>query len=175
MKIVVIGTGPEGKDVAKGPGKVVTAVGIDGLEETENNPEVHGGKVKLAGGEDPNDGGAHNAETKEHNLNWGRVLSGKTEGSAVGVVELVNRLVERAVVQSAVEPVMPGILNDEENDDLIRHIPPGGERNAVVHAEVSRDRVEEPDLRELNSAVRDEDERSTFPLLLPCGNLGLLW
>jgi len=33
--------------------------------------------------------------------------------------------------------------------------------------------VEEPDLRELDGAVRNEDERSTLPLFLPCRNLGL--
>lgn len=37
---MVIGTGPEREDMLEGPWEVVARVGIDGLEETEDDPDV---------------------------------------------------------------------------------------------------------------------------------------
>jgi hypothetical protein len=36
----VVRAGPEGQEVAKRPGEVVARVGVDGLEETEGDPDV---------------------------------------------------------------------------------------------------------------------------------------
>jgi hypothetical protein len=47
VSIVVIGTGPEGKEVVQTPWEVVTTVGINGLEKTEDNPEIHCQNVEL--------------------------------------------------------------------------------------------------------------------------------
>ena len=49
MDVVVVGTGPEGKDVVQAPGKFVTAVGVDGLEQAADDPEIHGQDVKISG------------------------------------------------------------------------------------------------------------------------------
>jgi len=87
------------------------------------------------------------------------------------VVELVDGLVKRPVVQRAVKKVMPGVLHDEEDDDLESHGRPLGERDTVVHAEEGRDRVEEPDLRKFDSAVTQENQRSTLKLFPPRGQL----
>lgn len=173
VKIVVVSTSPEGEDVTKRPGEVVTAVGVDGLEEAEDDPEVHGHKVEVVGDQSPDNGAADNAETEEHDFDGRGVLSGETEGGAVGVVELVNRLVEGTVVERAVKPVVPGILEDEEDDDLHGDLPGGREGDTVFHSEVGGDGVEEPDLGEFDGAVTDENESGAFPLLSPCWDLGL--
>lgn len=174
VQVVVVGAGPEGDDVAQAPGEVITRVGVDGLEQTQDDPQVHGDEVQVARDADPDDGAADDAEAQEHDLDWGGVLSSQAEGGAVRVVQLVDRLVQRAVVQSAVEPVVPGILHDEEGEDLVGHLPPRREREAVLQAEEGGDGVEEPDLRQLDGAVADEDKESAVPLLLPSGKLGLL-
>jgi len=163
----VVGTGPEGQDVAQGPREVVTAVGINGLEETQDDPEVHGDEVELASHGNPDDRRANNAESEKHDLDRGGILGGQAEGGAVGVVQLVDGLVERAVVQRPMEPVVPGILNNEEDDNLHSNLPGGRERSAVAHAEVGCDRMEKPDLRELDGAVADKDEGGAFELFLP--------
>ena len=173
VEVVMVGTGPEGKDAAQTPGEVKAAVGINGLEETEDDPQIHGHQVQLARERNPDDGRANNAEAQEHDLDRGGVLGGETEGRAVGVVQLVDRLVERAIVQPAVEPVVPRILDDEEDDDLHRYLPSGRERDAVVQAEVGRNGVEQPNLGKLNGAVAEKNEPSALPLLLPCRYLGL--
>lgn len=82
-------------------------------------------------------------------------------------MQLVNVLVERAVVQRAVEPVVPSILHHEEGSDLVSHLEHGREGHAIVHAEKDGDRVEEPDLWQFNSDMADKDEGGAIELLAP--------
>lgn len=166
VHVVVVGTGPDGEEVAQAPGEVVAAVGVDGLEKTEGDPDVHGEQVELAGEGKEDDGRSDDTNTKETSLDGRSILSGQAKGSRVGVVHLVDAPVERAVVKRAVEPVVPGILHDEEDGDLPSHGEERGERNAVIHAEVGSDGVEEPDLRQFGGEVADEDDGSAIPLLL---------
>jgi hypothetical protein len=89
------------------------------------------------------------------------------------VVNLVHVFVQRAPVEGTVGPVMPGILHDEEDGDLVGHLGPGGEGNAGLHAEVHAHRMEQPDLRELDGEVTEQDQLGALPLLGGRGNLGL--
>lgn len=170
---MVVGTSPEGQDVAQAEGEIVAGVGIDGLEETEDDPDIHGGEMEVLGEGNPEDGGSYGTDTEEHNLNRGGVLGGETKGRAVGVVNLVDGLVERTVVKRAVEPVVPGILHDEEDADVQGHLPERGEGYAIVEAEVGGDGMEEPDLGELDGAVAEENETGALELFLPGGALSL--
>ena len=106
-------------------------------------------------------------KTKHHNLNRRGVFGGQTKGRRVLVVDLVDFLIEEAVVHSAVHPVMPGILENEEDSDLEGHLVDAGERDRVAEAEELAHRVEEPDLRELNGEVGEQDEEGALPLF-PC-------
>ena len=47
-------------------------------------------------------------------------------------------------MERPMEPVMPGIFQDEEHHDLIDHGGPCGEWNICRHAEVSAHWVEKP-------------------------------
>lgn len=120
--------------------------------------------MKVAGEGNPDNGAADNTETEKHDLDWGGVLSGQTERGAVGMVHLVNGPVEGSVVQRAVEPVVPGVLHDEEDGDLHRHLPEGREGNPILETKIDSDGVEEPDLGEFDGAVLEEDECGAFPL-----------
>lgn len=167
---MVLGAGPEGQEVAQTPWEIIAGVRVDGLEETQDNPHVHGEQVQVTGKGDPEDGAAYGSNGQQHNFNWRGVLGGKTKRSRVGVVQLVDVLVERAVVQSAVEPVVPGVFHDEEDGDLVGHLEPGREGDTVVHAKVHGNGVEEPDLRELDGDVADKDKGSAVKLLAPRRN-----
>ena len=90
------------------------------------------------------------------------------------MVHLVNGPVDGAVVKPTVEPVVPGILHDEEDQDLHGHLPERRERNTIFEAEVVRDGVEEPDLRQFDGAVLEEDEEGAVPLFFPGRNFLLL-
>ena len=127
--------------------------------------------MKLTGHSKNDDGRSDHTHAEEHSLNRRSVLRSKTERSRVSVVQLVDGLVERSIVQAAMEPVVPGILENEADDNLESHLPQGRERNAVVEAEVRGDGMEEPNLRKLSSEVADEDEESTIPLLLESWHL----
>lgn len=174
VKIVVVGAGPDGQEVAETPGEVVAAVGVDGLEKTEDNPGVHGDKVELTSNGEDDKRASNDTDAEESGFDGRSVLSSETERSRVGVVHLVDSLVQRTVVQSAVEPVMPSILHDEADGDLESHLPDGRERHTVVKTEVSSNGVEEPDLRKLGGEVADEDNGGAIPLLPKSRDLLLL-
>lgn len=89
------------------------------------------------------------------------------------MVDLVNVLVEGTPVHCAVHPVMPGILENEENGDVEGHLVDAGERDGGAQTEELAHGVEEPDLGELDGEVGEEDEEGTLPLF-PCGRDFLL-
>jgi len=47
VEVVVVGAGPERENVLEGPGEVISGVGINGLEETENDPDVDSDNVQF--------------------------------------------------------------------------------------------------------------------------------
>jgi hypothetical protein len=171
VNVVVVCAGPDREDVVERPGELVAGVRVDGLEQTENDPDVHGQDVQVFGDGAPQDRSADGTETENHDFDWRRVFCGKAEGSRVLVVNLVDVLVQRAPVHGAVDPVVPGIFKDEEDGDLVGHCPDGREGNGGLEAEVLRHGVEAPDLREFDGKVGDEDELRALPLLACGGNL----
>lgn len=56
-------------------------------------------------------------------------------------------------MHGAVRPVMPGVLEHEEDGDLIGHGPDGRKRHARLETEELRHRVEEPNLWKLDREV----------------------
>ena len=94
----------------------------------------------------PEDGHEDGSSAKDHGLNGRRVLGGEAEGCGVLVVDLVDVFVERPPVQRSVHPVVPCILEYEEEGDLRGHGSPGRKRHVGPHAARHSHRVEEPDL-----------------------------
>ena len=163
---MVLGASPEGKEVMQAPGELVATVRIDSLEQTDDDPGVHGQDVEILGDGAPNDGASDGTKTENHDFDGRGVLSSQTEGSGVLVVDLVDVLVkEGAGVHRAMGPVVPCVLHDEEDSDLVRHLVQGRERNAGLETEVLAHRVEQPNLRKLNGEVGQEDEKSALCLL----------
>lgn len=173
VNIVVLGAGPEGEEVVQTPGELVTAVGIDGLEQAEHDPDVHGEDVQVTGDGAPENGRADSAKTKDHDFDGRGVLGGETEGCRILVVDFVDVLVEEAEVHSAVHPVVPGILEDEEDGDLESHLVGARERDGGAEAKELAHGVEEPDLRELDGEMGEKDEKGTLPLFPGGGNFVL--
>lgn len=68
-------------------------MGINCLEKTKNDPEVHGENVKVAGDQDPGNWDSDCASAKDHGFNWGSVLSGQTERCRVLVVNFMDVLI----------------------------------------------------------------------------------
>lgn len=144
VNIVVLSASPEGKEVVERPGELVARVCVDGLEETEDDPDVHGQDVEVLGDCAPHDGNTNGTETQAHDFNGRCVLSSETEGGRVLVVDLVDGLVEWTPVESAVHPVVPCIFKDEENCDLVGHLVNRREWDLGAEAKVLGHRVEEP-------------------------------
>lgn len=164
MHIMVIGTSPERQEVVQTPGELITRMGIDGLEEATDNPDVHGNDMQVLRQRAEDDGKSDSAESEDHGFERRGIFRGKTEWSAVLVVELVDHLVQARSVQSSVKPIVPSVFEDKEQSDLPGHGCPGGERDAGGQTEVLGHRVEEPDLRELDSEMGEEDEFGAGPL-----------
>ena len=168
-----VGPAPEGQQVVQAPGEFIARVRINGLKQAQRDPQVHGEHVQAARDGAVDDGHADGAEAEEHDLDGAGVLGGHAEGRAVLVVDLVHVLVHGAPVQEAVVPVVPRVLHHEEDGDLEGDLVPAGEGDGRGHAEELGRRVEEPDLRQLDGEVGEEDERGALPLLGGRGELSL--
>lgn len=86
VHIVVLRASPEGKEVAQAPREVIARVRVDSLEQTEDNPHVHGEQMQVTSDRHPQDGTANGPNSQQHDLDWGGIFSGKTKGCRVGVV-----------------------------------------------------------------------------------------
>jgi len=99
VEIVVISTSPEGKNVLERPREIVSTVSIDGLEETEDDPDVHGEDVEVASAKDIENWTSDCPSTEDEDFRWMGVLSSKTEGGRVLVVNFVDVLVHGTPVK----------------------------------------------------------------------------
>jgi len=102
MEIVVISASPEGENVLERPREIVTAVSIDGLEETEDDPDVHGENVEVASAKDVENRTSDCPSAEDEDLGWMCVLGSKAEGSRVFVVNFVDVLVHGTPVEELV-------------------------------------------------------------------------
>lgn len=135
----MVGTGPEGEEVSKRPREVVARMSVDCLPKTKSDPNVDGEDVKVIPEysvqewsrdrslrEDQNFkrmgifGGLYDIKRRTQEMKKMRVTH-DTNRSRELVVELVNVLVQRTIVQSPVSPVMESVFKDEEEGDLSSH------------------------------------------------------
>lgn len=66
---------------------------IDGLEETENDPYVHGEDVEVTGAEDVKNGAGDRSSTENKDFSRMGVLRSEAEGGRVLVMNFVNVLI----------------------------------------------------------------------------------
>ena len=118
---MVLSAGPEWQELVQGPWEVVAGVGVDSLEQSQDDPQTQCEEVQLTGVHDVEDWHTDGTETEGHGLSWVGVLGRETEWSGVSVVLLVDVLVEDSVVEESVGPVVPHVLEDEEQADLEGH------------------------------------------------------
>ena len=125
------------------PRELISTVRIDGLEQTEYNPSIHGQNVEILGDSAPQNRYADSSEPKHHDLDGRGVFSSQPERSRVLMVNLVDVFIEeRACMHGAMHPVVPGVFHDEENGNLKGHLVDAGERNGGGEAEVLAHGVE---------------------------------
>jgi hypothetical protein len=192
MCVVVLGAGPERQKVVQAPWEVVSGVRIDGLEQTEDDPEVHGQNVQIPGDGGPEDGCEDGAKAEHHDLDGRGIFSSEAKGRGVLVVNLVDVLVkELELMHCTVTPVVPCILYHEEDGNLSKYFPGWREGDGGGEAAELGHWVEEPggvvlagctgresgraipNLRKLDCEVAEQDEQGTTPLLLCRGNFEL--
>lgn len=127
VEIVVIGTSPEGKEMVKAPREFITTVSINGLEQAQDDPDVHGKNVEFTCHRTPNNRTPDSSEAQDHHFNRGGIFSSQAKRGRVLVVDFVNGLVEGTPMKSTVGEIMPGILHHKEDCNLICHGPKGRE------------------------------------------------
>ena len=74
-------------------------MGIDGLEEAEDDPDVHGEDVEVASAKDVENRTSDRSSTEDEDLGWVGVLGGKAEGSRVFMVDFVDVFVHGTPVE----------------------------------------------------------------------------
>lgn len=158
MMVVVVCPRPEWNPVVHREGEVVTRVSVNRLEETERYPDVDGEDVQVLGYCTVEEGAAYCTHTEDEDLERVSVFCCQTEGSRELVMLLVDVLVEGTPVQGTVCPVVEHVLEDEEAGDLDGDLGPVGEGDRVgCETKVLAERVEGPDLGELDGEVGEED------------------
>lgn len=55
--VVVVCPSPEREEMTQTPGEIITAVSVDSLEKSADNPQIHGNQVQIASQGDPDDRG----------------------------------------------------------------------------------------------------------------------
>lgn len=75
---------------------------VDGLEQTERDPNIYSENVEVARKVTVEDGTSDRASAKDKHLGRVRVLGSKTKRSRILVVELVNVLVQWSPMKSLV-------------------------------------------------------------------------
>lgn len=75
---------------------------INGLEEPEDDPDVHGEDVEFPSAKDVENRTSDRSSTEDENFSWVSILGGKSEGSRVRVVNFVNVLVHGTPVEELV-------------------------------------------------------------------------
>lgn len=118
----MIGSRPERQEMVQTPRKLIPRMGIDGLEEPPNNPEVHSQNMEIFSNSAPKDWDAHGSETQDHDFDWRSIFGCHAERCRVLVVYFVHFLIKVRSMQKSVGEVVPGILKDEKNGDLIQHL-----------------------------------------------------
>lgn len=69
MHVMMLSASPERQEVVQAPGELVAAMRIDGLEQAEHNPSVHGKDVQVLGDGAPDDRNSDSPESKDHDFN----------------------------------------------------------------------------------------------------------
>lgn len=170
---MVIGTSPNGQKVVQRHGELVSRVGINSLEQSEGNPQRNGEQMQITGEHHPSNGDTDSTHSQKSNLNRMSVLGSKSKGSSVSVVLLVNVLVEGTVVQTSVQPVVPGILKHKEQSQMGTDLHPRREGDINSDSGVLAHGVEAPDGDGLDHKVRNQHRLHALPLLSHRGDLGL--
>lgn len=152
------------------PWELIAGVCVNSLEQTHGDPDIDGENVEVVEHRTPEKRRTDCSDTQEENLDWRCVLGGEAEGGSIRVVDLVHISIDRAPVECAMRPVVPGIFHNEEDGDLEGHLCPCGEGYACVHTKVFTHGVKEPDLGKLDGEVGEKDHLSATPLLFDGGN-----
>jgi len=112
---MVISTCPEWEDVLERPREIVSAMGINSLEETKDDPNVHGEDVEVASADDIENGTSDRSGAKDEDFSWMGIFGSKAKGSRVFVVNFVYVLVHGTPVEELVgcqtcgcQPLFPG-------------------------------------------------------------------
>lgn len=98
--------------------------------------------MQITGNGAPENRPANGPETEHHYFDRRSVFGSQTEGRRVLVVDLVDVFIKEAIMHCAVDPVVPGILENKEDGDMEGYFIDTGERYRIAEAEELAHRVE---------------------------------
>lgn len=110
----MISTSPERQEMVEAPRKFIATVGIDGLEQTQHNPDIHSENMQVAGESTPENRAADGPEAENHHLNRRSIFGGQTKWCGILMVDFVNSFVEWTPMKSSVEKIVPSILHHKK-------------------------------------------------------------
>lgn len=151
--VVVVCASPYQEEVVQRDRELVARVCVDGLEQPEGNPDADCEQVQVSREVAPDDRNANSAKSQEHDFDRMGVFGSQPERCRVSVVLLVDDSVEGPIVDTSVEPVMPCVLQEEEDRHLQCNLGPRREWNIVGNPNLLTNRMEEPDWQRFHEKV----------------------
>jgi hypothetical protein len=136
MDIMMLSTGPEGQEVMQRPWEFIPGMRINSLEQATNDPQIHRQDVQILSDSAVDDRAANSSETQDHDFDRRRVFSGEAKGCRILMVNFMDVFVKRTPVHGAVRPVVPCILEHEENGNLVGDLPGARKGDGGAEAEV---------------------------------------
>lgn len=110
MDIMMFRARPEGQEMVQRPRELVSGMRINRLEQSEDNPEIHGQDMQITEDGAVEDGDTDSTKTQYEHFDGRCVFGGEAKGSRVLVVDFMDVLVEGAPVHGAVGPVVPCVF-----------------------------------------------------------------
>src|SRR5438876_5146276 len=100
--------------------------------------------MEIASNSTPQNWCPDGAHTHDHHFDRRRIFGGQTERRRVCMMDLMDFLVKGTPVKCSVGPIVPRILNYEEDGDLVSHCEEGRKRYTGRQAEILSHRVKQP-------------------------------
>ena len=125
-------------------------MGIDRLEQPQDDPNGQCEQMQITGQVRVDNREANCAGTETDNFSWVGIFCGETKWSCISMMLLVDVLVERAVMEEPVCPVVPHIFKDKEDCPLFQHCRQWWEGDRDTNAKRLAEGVERPDGKHLH-------------------------
>lgn len=163
VEVMETGTGVEWDQVERVPRDVITAVDIDGLQQAKRHPGPQEEDVVTEDQDSDEE-----TSTQDDGLSRMSVLCLHAKGGRELMVDFVDVFINPAMMQQAMQKIVPGVFNNGTAEALSQDEGPARHGVPVIRdVEKLSEIVGSTDQRQLDEEMIEQKHLETFPLFLP--------